>query len=444
VGVFSSPLRRWLRKQNTGFGLGHLRYGSVGPHFGVALVLACFVFAGVPARAEPGPKLSSNPWVPALGLSEDGVRLDWGKWAELSIGGLFQGDWGYIQKDAFATPSGWDSQVRRARFDTDGLIAGHFLFRFEGDVSFTRGRLAEPDLDYKDIYIGFQGLGPLGTFRVGHMKELYSLQHLTYAGDRTFMEESLTTAFTPGRSFGMTLSNHILDQRMTWAIGGFQKVTDDSSFFGKKGDWDVGLRLTGLAIYEDEGRKLLHFGGAYIATFRDDDATLIYEQRPEANIANPLPRTTAINVRAEHIFGTEMVGIYGPFYGHFESSVVWQDRKTGKTTHTKSAFLEFGAFLTGEHRPYDPEQGIFSRVRPDNPVSIRGGGWGAWQLAVRMSFLDLNTNVTADSPRPQTYPELGVSLNWFLRSSLRLDANYLYLLEDGGSSLFMMRAQIAF
>ena len=83
-------------------------------------------------------------------------------------------------------------------------------------------------------------------------------------------------------------------------------------------------------------------------------------------------------------------------------------------------------------------------MRPDNPVSIRGGGWGAWQLAVRMSFLDLNTNVTADSPRPQTYPELGVSLNWFLRSSLRLDANYLYLLEDGGSSLFMMRAQIAF
>ena len=38
----------------------------------------------------------------------------------------------------------------------------YFLFRFEYDVSFTRGRLAEPDVDYKDIYIGVRESRPAG------------------------------------------------------------------------------------------------------------------------------------------------------------------------------------------------------------------------------------------------------------------------------------------
>ena len=123
------------------------------------------------------------------------------------------------------------------------------------------------------------------------MKEPYSLQHLTYAGDRVFMEEANSTVFTPGRSFGIMLNHHLFDQRMTWAFGGFQEVTDDSSFFGKKGDWDVALRLTGLPYYREEGRKLIHFGVAYVHSFRDDDATETYRQRPEANLADSLPTT---------------------------------------------------------------------------------------------------------------------------------------------------------
>ena len=52
---------------------------------------------------------------------------------------------------------------------------------------------------------------------------------------------------------------------------------------------------------------------------------------------------------------------------------------------------------------------------------------------------------TTMRPRAEeTYGEFGVSLNWYLRSSLRLDTNYLYLTGSGRSSLFMMRAQIEF
>ena len=419
-----------------------LRQRSSGGPLAAALVLALCSFASLPAGAVQGP--ARNPWLPTVGFSEDGVLVEWDEWAELSFGGLFQGDWGYIEKDALAKPSGWDGQVRRARLDVDGLIADTFLFRFEYDVSFTRGRLADPDVDYYDIYIGVQNLGPLGTLRVGHMKEPYSLQHLTYAGDRVFMEEALPTAFTPGRNFGIMLDHHLFDQRMTWAFGGFQDVTDDSSFFGNKGDWDVALRLTGLPYYREDGRKLIHFGMAYVHSFRDDDATLTYRQRPEANLADSLPKTGPFPTNAQDTFGAELAANYGPFQFQLETTVVWQNRRGAKTTHTKSAYVQTGVFLTGGHRPYDTEKGIFTRVRPKNPVSFSGGGWGAWQLSFRASYLDINTNIHADKPRAETYGEFGVSLNWYLRSSVRLDTNYLYLTGSGGSSLFMMRAQIRF
>ncbi len=77
-------------------------------------MLAFALSVGLPARAEPG--ASSKPWLPTVAFSGDGILLEWDDWAALSFGGLFQGDWGYIQKDAFVTPSGWEGELRRARY----------------------------------------------------------------------------------------------------------------------------------------------------------------------------------------------------------------------------------------------------------------------------------------------------------------------------------------
>ena len=215
-----------------------------------ALALVLSVSTPAPANAAQGAEAGgeTSPWRLPIALADDKLRIEWAEKAKLAVGGLFQGDWGYIKEDAFVTPSGWEGEVRRARIDIQAEALDRIFFRFEYDFSGTRGRLVEREIDYKDLYLGVRGLGPLGTFMVGYMKEPYSLQHLTYAGDRVFMEEALSTVFTPGRNFGLLLQNHHFDQRVTWAFGGFQNVTDDSGFFGEKGDWDVALRLTGLPV----------------------------------------------------------------------------------------------------------------------------------------------------------------------------------------------------
>lgn len=410
----------------------------------VAAALATCLFAATPATGIEGP--DANPWVPTFDVSEDGIRIEWDDWAKIRFGGLFQADWGWIERDSFVRPGGWDGEVRRTRIDIEGEIAKYFVYRFEVDVSGRPARINDPDRYYQDIWIGVQGIPWLGRLRVGNMKEPYSLQHLTDAGHRTFMEESMLTAFTPGRNFGIQLDHHLFDERMTWAFGGFQEVDDDSSFFGRKGDWDLGLRLTGLPWYRDEGRQLIHAGVSYIHAFGNGGRDRIYEAKPEANLADRLP-WTELTHRGEDIVGADLAFVFGPVHFQLETSVIWQKRSGGaKTTHTKSAYAQIGWFLTGESRPYDTERGVFTRVVPKNPVTFpfRDGGWGAWELAMRGSYLDSNSNTSADQPRAKPYGELGVALNWYLRKSVRFNTNYLHHFSQGGSNLVMMRLQLMF
>ena len=49
--------------------------------------------------------------------------------------------------------------------------------------------------------------------------------------------------------------------------------------------------------------------------------------------------------------------------------------------------------VTGEARRYIPTTGAYSGVRPEHPVG--SGGWGAWELAARYSYLDLNSHATS-------------------------------------------------
>ena len=56
--------------------------------------------------------------------------------------------------------------------------------------------------------------------------------------------------------------------------------------------------------------------------------------------------------------------------------------------------MEFGYFLTGETRGYRDNN--WGRTRVLNPLS-KGGG-GAWQIAARLDYLDLNSQALKTAP----------------------------------------------
>lgn len=97
--------------------------------------------------------------------------------------------------------------------------------------------------------------------------------------------------------------------------------------------------------------------------------------------------------------------------------------------------------LTGEHRPYRTERGIFGGIQPKNNFGSNGG-WGAWEVAARYSHIDLNDKGVGGG-------ELGdftFGMNWYLNPNVRFMFNYVHAdLEDSGeANIIQSRFQVAF
>ena len=110
-------------------------------------------------------------------------------------------------------------------------------------------------------------------------------------------------------------------------------------------------------------------------------------------------------------------------------------------------------FLTGEQRMYKRSAGTFSdRVVPyENFFRVRDGdgyvqtGKGAWEVAYRASYLDLNgVGVSGGNVTDHT-----VGLNWYLNPYTRWMVNYVNsdlrrFNGTGNMSIFETRVQIDF
>jgi len=147
---------------------------------------------------------------------------------DIKIGGRFQLDGAVIDpddrtKEAFPDLSGTDAEIRRVRIDILGTIYRNYGFKFE--VDFARW----PDILYKDVYIDVKNIPYIGTIRVGHQFEPFSLEEETSTKFITFMERSLPTlAFDPRRNTGLLLFNALLNKRLWLGTGAFKPVKDDA------------------------------------------------------------------------------------------------------------------------------------------------------------------------------------------------------------------------
>jgi len=92
--------------------------------------------------------------------------------------------------------------------------------------------------------------------------------------------------------------------------------------------------------------------------------------------------------------------------------------------------------LTGERHRYNAATGSFQSPRPFVPLA-RGGGWGAWELALRYSHTDLDfhaggegTTPAADAIRGGVQDIWTVGLNLYANANLRWQLNYLHIDVD--------------
>jgi phosphate-selective porin OprO/OprP len=119
------------------------------------------------------------------------------------------------------------------------------------------------------------------------------------------------------------------------------------------------------------------------------------------------------------VVGAEAAWVDGPFCLQAEYLHSWVESDV-----TDVGFHGFYAsaswFLTGESRPYDRRQGIFTRVSPKRPFRFDGAGWGAWEIAGRCSHVNLNSAAVAGGRLLM----LMAGVNWYPHSHIKWRFDY--------------------
>jgi phosphate-selective porin OprO/OprP len=333
-----------------------------------------------------------------------------------------------------------DVGIRRARLAFRHGLPWDLTFKASAEL-----RVNPASIEVKDLYLLYTGQ-PWGHIVFGNRKEPFSLEALISSRYTTFMENALPViAMAPGRNVGITIGA-LWNNRTTLTVGLFGQGFDE------RGLRASGTALTGRAthLFIDKPEQLLHVG--FSGTYRDVETTDTnrFRSTPEVGITDNHMVDTGHLTHAEYVprAGLEFAYVQGPLSLQSEILASWVARADGLDTLFFHGWYAQGSwFLTGESRPYDRGTARLGQVDPHH--SVDKGGKGAWEVALRLSRLDLTDRDVIGGEETN----LTIGLNWYLSSTMRAMVNYVNVLEmdrpgsefDGNTmSLLQLRFQIDF
>lgn len=269
-------------------------------------------------------------------------------------------------------------------------------------------------------YLAFEGVPGLGELKVGQYQAPMALDVMTSSRDIPFMETAAPLqALAPGVNAGIQFGRPVLGERATWRFGVFtdgvgQDFGDASRDYARAVTRFTGLPIDHLDADEPAATRLLHVGVSANVLY-SGSSSIQYRARPENHLAPYLVDTGTIAAAGALVAGTEVAWVQGPFSAQAEYLHSWVTEAAGQTPEFDGVYACASWFLTGESRPYIPSQGQFGRVVPARNFTGRSGGWGAWELAARYSFVNLNSEGIQGGRL-----SLGMlGLNWYLHPNVK-------------------------
>ena len=88
----------------------------------------------------------------------------------------------------------------------------------------------------------------------------------------------------------------------------------------------------------------------------------------------------------------------------------------------RGGYLQLSYFLTGEHRVYDTARGAFGRTHPKANFHDGGEGLGAWEVAIRFDYIDLDDGAI----RGGKGWNVTFGINWLINPNTTIRFNYIY------------------
>ncbi len=357
------------------------------------------------APTVPGDRYFTQPAKPAAAsvAPQPVVQPEEKKYPDVKISGFFHLDAARFSQSSESRAVLGDIQdgtgFRRARLSASGNVSERGTYLVEFDMAQAQPRFVDVWGQIKDT--------PLGNVRIGRFRQPFGMAGLTSAREIPLMERPTAFALSPFRQTGLMLFDTALDERVTWAASGFRTQSDNfGNVYGDDGGLGTAARLTFLP--RDCGDDdLTHFGlgHSYLDPARNQmqlasQDEIFAGQQPNLGptglsvfpiaFVPPFVQSGVFNVDHANLFNLEAARSWGHTLVQAEQTWSHLSLPTGETATVHAGYITLRHVLTGEVVPYNRSGGVFGRVKPDAPLDISSGNWGAWEVVAQLSNINLN------------------------------------------------------
>ena len=378
--------------------------------------------------------------------------------------------------------------ARRLRPNIQGTLFGIYDFRYQEEF-------AGGSASVVDAYVDGR-FNPAFKVRVGKYKPVVGLERLQGGADLKFIERSyVSNNILPNRDQGISVYGDVLGNKLNYAVGYNNGVVDGgnastSSEFDNSKEFTARLFTT---PFNDQTNALAGLGFGVAATYTDATAekNLNFTDTSAADgTRNGLPSYVTNGQQTFFRYSSAAVAdgkrfriapqanyYNGPFGLIAEYARVSQDVSlasggspaaggagasalaTAQTTILKNSnkTLNNDAWQVAATYLLTGEDSSFKGVKPKNDFDFDKGGWGAWELALRYSEMNIDSDTFKDSKGKlagqtgaDAVPTLGqayadptlsakkakswtAGVNWYLNANAKIVLNYEQTSFDGGA-----------
>jgi phosphate-selective porin OprO/OprP len=395
---------------------------------------------------------------------DDGENL---RRARIGILGKFFEDWNYALVYDFGGSS--DGFASTASTGAAPGVGG-------ASVGFLPGGMVS---GIEQAYLSYTGFKPFGgklAVEGGYMDMLYTLDESTSSNDIVFMERAssgIIAQYIAAGDFRSGVGARWYDDRFwigAYATGPSTGAIHSASSLNPNGTTEqlgAFARAAGQVVSGNNYSFHLGAEGEWLIRAPRDEITgaqtLTLSDRPELRIdPTALISTGALaGVSGAQVYSGEAAGTYGPLFVQGEYFWYNVDRNNSivplSSVQFNGGYAQASYVLTGESHKYNPASASYGGIVPANPWSPTENGWGAWEIAGRISSMNLNDQLaTANGVAGGQQTIYTAALNWYVNRNVRFMFDYLHgdvakqisptNAGDAGAKFnaFAMRTQVAF
>ncbi len=339
--------------------------------------------------------------------------------------------------------------IRRARPTISGTLYKYVDFYVREDFG----------LGQTVLYEAYAQLNYFSRFnlRVGKFKPPVGLERLQSDDDTTFVERGLPTLLVPSRDIGYQLSGDIIKRRVSYAVGVFNGVPDNGLSDASASDHrDYAARIFLTPFQPATNSPLRGLGVGIAATGGSVDGLTLpayktFGQNTFFTFASGVTSAGHRTRLAPQAY--DYLGPFGILSEYTLSEEGFQKGAVRRDIALRSWQVAASYILTGEKK-------VFDTLVPRKAFDPKHHGWGAFELAVRVSDFSVeqgiyNYGFATAATSPRRAHEWAGGGNWYLNRMLRISVDYANTNFAGGASaaaggnrsserVFINRFQVSF